>query len=313
MLYDVTRPIEDEQRCIIQIVGNSLIITLYKSKRYVKGEAIMDNFKEKVSIVTGAASGIGRALGEALAQKGAIVVLADINTEGVQEVASTLTNAGGQATPVHLDVSKAEDVTNLVNRIADEHGRIDYIFNNAGIAIGGEVRDMNLEHWQKVIDVNLMGVIYGTIVAYSLMVSQGFGHIVNIASLAGLIGYPTNTPYAATKFAVVGLSTSLRNEGAELGVNVSVVCPGYVETGIYDASPILKADREKVMEKIPFKMMDVRKAAQLILKGVIRNKAIITFPFHAGLLWRLHRIHPALLTSMGRKTVSVFRELRTED
>ncbi len=157
-----------------------------------------------------------------------------------------------------------------------------------------------------------MGVIYGTTAAYSLMVKQGFGHIVNIASLAGLIGYPTNTPYATTKFAVVGLSTSLRNEGKDLGVNVSVVCPGYVDTGIYNATPILNADREKVLANIPFKMMDVKKAARLILGGVIRNKAIITFPFYAVLLWWFYRLHPAILTPLGRKTVKDFRALRAE-
>lgn len=273
---------------------------------------IMDNFKKKISIVTGAASGIGRALCEELGREGAVVVASDINIGGVQEVTSKITEAGGQAISAHLDVSKSGDVTNFVNKTANEYGRIDYIFNNAGISISGEVRDMSLEHWQKVIGVNLMGVIYGTIATYPLMVKQSFGHIVNIASLAGLIGMPINTPYATTKFAVVGLSISLRNEGYDLGVKVSVVCPGYIDTGIYDATPILKADREKVLDNIPFKMMDVKKAAQLILKGVIRNKAIITFPFYAGLLWWFYRLHPALLNPLGRKAVKDFRALRAE-
>lgn len=273
----------------------------------------MEYFRDKISIVTGAASGIGRALCEVLGQKEAVIIVADINTEGAQEVASTITKAGGRASSVHLDVTRAEDVTNIVNKVASEHGQIDYLFNNAGISVSGEVRDMNFEHWQKVIGVNLLGVIYGTTAAYPLMVKQGFGHIVNIASLAGLIGYPLNTPYATTKFAVVGLSISLRNEGADLGVKVSAVCPGYVQTGIYDATPILKADREKVLANIPFKMMDVKKAAQLILKGVMRNKAIITFPFYAVFLWWLYRLHPALLSPLGRKGVKDFRAVRTQD
>jgi NAD(P)-dependent dehydrogenase (short-subunit alcohol dehydrogenase family) len=288
-----------------------LFLTSY-TKMLFERMAIMDNFKEKISIVTGAASGIGRALCEELGRVGAVVIASDINTEGVQEIISKITEAGGQAISAHLDVSQSGDVTNFVNKTANEYGRIDYIFNNAGISVGGEVRDMSLEHWQKVIGVNLWGVIYGTIAAYPLMVNQGFGHIVNIASLAGLIGYPTNTPYATTKFAVVGLSNSLRSEGNDLGVNVSVVCPGYVDTGIYDASPMLKADREKVLAKIPFKMMDAKKAAKLILKGVIRNKAIITFPFYAGLLWWFYRLHPDLLKPLGRKTMKEFRALRAE-
>jgi NAD(P)-dependent dehydrogenase (short-subunit alcohol dehydrogenase family) len=273
----------------------------------------MEYFKDKVSIVTSAASGIGRALCEELSQKGAIVIAADIDGEGAQKVASTITQAGGRANSVFLDVSRAEDVTNLVNNAASGHGRIDYIFNNAGISISGEVRDLNLEHFQKVIDVNLMGVIYGTTAAYALMAEQGFGHIVNTASLAGLIGFPLNAPYAVTKFGVVGLSISLRAEGADLGVNVSVVCPGYVQTGIWDSALILKADREKVLEDIPFKMMDAKKAAQRILKGVKRNKAIIVFPFHAVFLWWLYRIHLAILTPLGLKGVKNFRDLRTPD
>lgn len=270
----------------------------------------MDDFKDKIAIVTGAASGIGRALCKEMSKKDAVVIAADINIEGAKEVTSGITEDGGQAISAYLDVSQSGDVTNLVNKTANEYGRIDYIFNNAGIAVIGEVRDLSLEHWQKVIKVNLMGVIYGTIAAYPLMVKQGFGHIVNIASLAGLIPSPIEIPYAATKSAVVGLSTSLRNEGDDLGVKVSVVCPGFVDTGIYDTLQILKADREEFRAMIPFKMMDVNKAAQYILKQVIRNKAVITFPFHADILWWLYRVHPALLKPLSRKFVKEFRALR---
>jgi short-subunit dehydrogenase len=104
------------------------------------------------------------------------------------------------------------------------------MLNNAGIALGGEVRDMDLEHWRRILDVNLWGVIHGTTAAYQVMVKQGFGHIVNTASLGGLIPEPMATAYATTKHAVVGLSTSLRAEAAELRVKVSVVCPGFVQT-----------------------------------------------------------------------------------
>lgn len=162
------------------------------------------------------------------------------------------------------------------------------------------------------IDVNLLGVVHGTIAAYPLMVRQGSGHIVNTASLAGLIGYPVHTPYATTKHAVVGLSISLRAEAADLGVRVSVVCPGYVDTGIFDAVPIIGAEREAVLAQIPFKRMDVTQAAQTILKGVVRNRPFVVFPCYGRLLWWLYRIHPALLLPLRRKTVEDFRAVRTE-
>ena len=272
----------------------------------------MKNYKDKVAIVTGGASGIGRALCEELARREAIVIVADIHTKEAEKIVSGITETGGRGVATHLDVSQAKEVQKLIDETTSEHGRLDYMFNNAGISVGGEVRDMNLEHWRSVIDVNLWGVIYGTTAAYSLMVKQGFGQIVNISSLAGLIGYPTNTPYATTKFAVVGLSTSLRAEAADLGVKVNVVCPGYIKTGIYDATPVLNADHKKVMDLIPFKMMDATKAARVILRGIKRNRAIITFPFYARLFWWIYRLHQILLVPLGRKTVKDFRTLRID-
>jgi NAD(P)-dependent dehydrogenase (short-subunit alcohol dehydrogenase family) len=272
----------------------------------------MNLFQNKVSIVTGGASGIGRALCQELGQRGAVVIVADIDDEGAQQVASGIAGEG-QARAVHLDVSQEESVQNLIDETTSEYGRLDYIFNNAGIGISGEVRDLNLEHWRRVIDVNLMGVLYGTTIAYELMVRQGFGHIANTASLAGLIGYPTNTPYATTKFAVIGLSNSLRVEAAGLGVKVSVVCPGYVDTGIYDATSMVnisQADKQRLIAAIPFKLMDVKKAALAILRGVERNRGIIIFPAHARLLWWLYRLHPSLVIPLGNRIVKELREAR---
>ncbi len=103
-------------------------------------------------------------------------------------------------------------------------GQLDCMFNNAGISITGEVRDMTSDHWHRVIDINSLGSHYGATYAYSLMIKQGFGHIVNVACLAGLIGYPIEIAYTTTKYALVGLLTSLRIEAADLGVKVSVVC-----------------------------------------------------------------------------------------
>ncbi|HET8577661.1 MAG TPA: SDR family oxidoreductase [Methylomirabilota bacterium] len=251
-----------------------------------------DQFRDKVAIVTGGASGIGRALCEALSQRGARVLVADIDTERAQHVASAITTTGGRAHAVHLDVSQAEHVNTLVTDTAAEYGRLDYMFNNVGLASRrGEVRDLTLEHWHRVIDVNLLGVLYGTIAAYSLMVRQGFGHIVNTASLAGLVGFPTSIPYGVTKCALVGLSIPLRLEAADLGVKVSVVCPGQVQKHTRHRLGLLGVDR----------------AAQIILRGVAQNHAIIVFPLYARILWRLYRLCPTLLFPVGRKIVRDFR------
>ncbi len=273
----------------------------------------MDYFKDKVTIVTGGASGIGRALCEELGEREAVLIVADINKEGAHQTASSINKSGGRAQAVHVDVSEAENVQNLIDETALIYGRLDCIINNAGICVKGEVRDINLASWRDIINVNQFGVLYGTISAYSLMVRQGFGHIVNIASLAGLVSYPVSVPYAVAKHAVVGLSTSLRVEAADLGVRVSVVCPGYVKTGISEASPIFKANREDVLTQYKsIKKMNPTKAAKIILQGVARNQGIIVFPFKARLRWWLFRIYPALLFSLGQKIVRDFRILRSE-
>ncbi len=277
-----------------------------------KQEDYTDLFRDKVVIVTGGASGIGRALCQELGQGGAVVVVSDVNDQGAKEVAAGITSAGGRARARRLDVTRVEDVQGLVDEVASEYGRLDYMFNNAGIAIAGDAHDMNLEHWQRIIDVNLKGVLYGTRAAYQLMVRQGFGHIVNTASIAGLMSAPTMVSYTASKYAVVGLSTALRIEAADLGVKVSVVCPGYVRTGLFEATIALKATPEDVFGLLPFKLMDVTLAARAILRGVAANRSIIIFPAHARVLWWLHRLNPDLLFPVGLKMIRDFRAVRQE-
>ncbi len=273
----------------------------------------MARFDGKIAIITGGASGIGRAIGEELGRRGATVVVTDINKEGAEEVASGINSAGGRAEAALLDVSKQKDVQKLIMQTADKHGRLDYIFNNAGIGILGETRDMEMDHWRQTIDVNLWGVIYGSTAAYSLMVRQGFGHIVNTASMAGLISSPIAAPYGTTKHAVVGLSTSLRAEGAGLGVKVSVVCPGVIRTPIFETSPLLNTDKDAMLERMPDWMMtDVDKAALTIIKGVIRNQAIIIPPFQARAFWWLQRLSPRIMEPIWAMFLKEFRKYRQD-
>jgi NAD(P)-dependent dehydrogenase (short-subunit alcohol dehydrogenase family) len=270
----------------------------------------MDCFKNKTAIITGGASGIGRALCLELGRRGAIVYVTDINLDGAFQVADRINSAGGKAFAARLDVTQKESVKKFIEETAKNAGRLDYMFNNAGIAIGGEARDMSDEDWRQIIDINLWGVIYGTTTAYQIMVKQGSGHIVNTASLAGLVPVPTETAYSTTKFAVVGLSASLRAEGEALGVKVSALCPGFVQSGIYEAAKILNADIRKLLEKNPFKIMETQKAARVILKGVEKNKAIIVVTLHGHVLWRIFKYFPWLANLIGQKTMKDFREVR---
>src|SRR5438552_680116 len=166
---------------------------------------MMEPFAGKIAIVTGGASGIGRAVGAQLVRHGARVVLADINGDSARATAE----AFGAASAATVDVTDAAAVEQLVTNTVAAHGRLDYLFNNAGIAIMGEARNMTLADWTHLIDVNLRGVVNGVVAAYPAMLRQGFGHIINTASLAGLVPTPGATGYATTKHAVVGLSTSL--------------------------------------------------------------------------------------------------------
>ena len=189
-------------------------------------------FAPQVSIVTGGASGIGKAIAAELVARGSHVVIADLDLAAAQAAARKL---GPRTDAVELDVVDAAAVRAVVDAVVAEHGRLDVMVNNAGIGLGGLLEELDERHWDKAIDVNLRGVVHGVTAAYTVMRRQGSGHILNTASLAGLIPAPSMLPYTTTKHAVVGLSTALRAEAAALGIRVSVLCPGFVDTPLLDS------------------------------------------------------------------------------
>ncbi|RKZ11948.1 SDR family NAD(P)-dependent oxidoreductase [bacterium] len=264
-------------------------------------------YRDGVAVITGGASGIGRSLGKALAKRGCTVILADLQLEMALAVASEIHSTGGNATAVKLDVTDNEAVETLLKGTFEKYGRIDYLFNNAGIAINGAFHDFTLADWRRCIDVNLLGVVHGLHSIYPIMAKQGFGHIINTASTAGLFPWPTTIAYTATKHAVVGLTTATRAELAHSNINVSALCPGTIKTPMiaHDSSGERWAgeyDQEK-LEKF-FKSaggMDPCAFAEAALDKVARNKAIIVLPRSYKILWWINRLMPAVAIALASK------------
>ena len=259
------------------------------------------SFKNAIALVTGAASGIGCALAQELAREGAHVIVADIQLALAESVAAGINHAGGSAEAVNLDVTDALAFAELVKRVKEERGRIDYLFNNAGIWISGGIKDYALADWQKIIAINLMGVINGVQAVYPLMIAQGFGHIVNVASMAGLTPSAGMAGYSATKHAVVALSQSLRVEAAFHGVDVSVLCPGAIRTpllkngGTYGKQLGATTDAQALADWEKMRPMDADIFARKALEAVAKKRVIIIVPGWYKLLWWLARLAPQLI------------------
>jgi len=265
------------------------------------------------AIVTGGASGIGRALAEELARTGVYVVLADRQEEPAQQVAAGIRAQGGAVMAAELDVRDADRFRSLVQATIAEVGCLDYLFNNAGIAVAGEMRDYEAADWEDVVDVNLRGVWNGILAAYPAMIEQRSGHIVNTASLSGLIPGILQGSYTATKHAVVGLSRALRIEAARYGVRVSVVCPGAVRTPILRGGRYGRAKPGIDLESLAARVerlgaMEPARLAVRVLRAVGRNRAIIVEPKLARVPWMLDRLSPWLSEKLWQRALRAARQ-----
>lgn len=192
----------------------------------------MVSFNQAVAVVTGGGSGIGRTTAMEFADRGASVVIADVDVAGGGETVSEITDNGGNAIFVETDVTSTDDTQAMVDAAVEEYGRLDYAFNNAGI--GGEqtpITDYSAEKWQNVIDVNLVGVFNCMQAEISRMQDQDAGGvIVNNSSVLGKVGFETSSGYVAAKHGVLGLTKTAALENGETGVRVNAVCPGFIET-----------------------------------------------------------------------------------
>jgi NAD(P)-dependent dehydrogenase (short-subunit alcohol dehydrogenase family) len=268
----------------------------------------------KVALITGGASGIGRAIAEELASRGAEVVLADRQTDLAREVADGIRARGGGAEVVDLDVRDPASFRRAALDVRRRLGRIDFLFNNAGIGVAGDIASYTQADWDDVIDVNLRGVTHGIQAVYPAMVAQGSGHIVNTASMAGLVATPGEASYVATKHAVVGLTRSLRIESVHHGVRASVLCPGAIRTPILTGGRYgrinLGVSDEHIMrlwERLRPMAPDV--FARRAVDAVLRNEAIIVLPSWWKVFWYLDRFSPSLSSKLWSQ---VFDHMRAD-
>ena len=197
----------------------------------------MKELRGKVAAVTGAASGLGRAMALAFADEGMHVALADVEEAKLQPVAAAMRDKGVRSLSMRVDVSKAVEVEAFAERTVSELGAVHVVCNNAGVAVSGAVWENSEAEWQWILGVNLWGVVHGVRAFAPRLIAQNEGHIVNTASVAGLISPPGMGAYCVSKHAVVTLSESLHHDLRERGaaVGVSVLCPAYVPTGIADS------------------------------------------------------------------------------
>jgi NAD(P)-dependent dehydrogenase (short-subunit alcohol dehydrogenase family) len=243
----------------------------------------MDDFTGKVVVVTGAACGIGRETALAFAGRGARLSLCDNDGEGLSRVRGELSSLGCETFTEVVDVSQARQVDEFCGNTYRHMGRVDVLCNNAGVGYGGKFESSSLEDWAWIVGVNLWGVIHGCHFFYPRMIEQGGGgHIVNIASGAGLVPLPMMTAYCCTKYGVVGFSETLRAEAAVHGIGVTAICPGFVSTNITKelrmSSGIGKSSvREAAARADRFFMRfgyPPEKVADSVVRAVEKNKAV---------------------------------------
>lgn len=239
--------------------------------------------KGKIALVTGAASGIGRAIAQAYAREGATMVVSDLAEADGQETAASICHAGGQAEFVRSDVSKPDDARMLVERAVQSHGRLDVACNNAGIAgefaLTGEYPD---DAWRRVIDVNLSGVFYGMKHQIARMVEQRSGVIVNISSILGQVGLARSPAYAAAKHGVVGLTQTAALEYSAKGVRVNAVGPGFIHTPMISPVERDEASRQSLIRMHPIgRLGEPEEVAELVLWLSSEKASFVTGAYYA--------------------------------
>ena len=243
--------------------------------------------------ITGGASGLGRAIALRYARAGWRVCIGDVNPTRGEEVLRELQAFAPSALYVSCDVTREEHLQAVANRLTAEWDGVDVVVNNAGVAAPGAIEDVPLEEWQRVLDINVMGVVRGCYVFTPLFKRQGQGHFVNVASMAGLLDVPRAACYNASKAAVVSLSETLQNEFMDTGLGVTLVCPSFFKTNLAesmrDTSPAARAAVNRLLERSKISADDI---AEQIFQAV-RQRTFYVLPHEKGRqAWIMKRLLP---------------------
>ena len=264
----------------------------------------MKSLDDKVVVITGAGSGIGRALAVACARRGSLLALSDVDDAGLAQTVALAEDAGARAVRSdHVDVADRAALAAYASAVAEHFGRVNVVVNNAGVALAGEFLDLEYDDIDWIMGINLGGVLNGTKEFLPHLIASGEGHVVNLSSLFGLVPMPGQSIYNATKFAVRGMSEALRIEMLQAGhpVGVTVVHPGGIKTAIArNARVSAKEDKEATARLFDKKLarMTPERAAEIILRGVERDRARVLVGLDA------HALH-----NLGKYTGSRFQDL----
>lgn len=258
------------------------------------------DFIDKKCVITGAASGIGRSTAIAMGKLGADLFLTDINENGLEETVQIIKSDGGKVSKYKaFDISQYEKVKEFAEEIHEEFGSMDIVMNIAGISTWGEPHVLKHEHWAKMINVDLWGVIHGIECFLPEIVKAGKGgHLVNVSSSAGIVALPWHAAYSAAKFGVVGISEVMRYDLKEYDIGVTVVCPGAVETPLKQTVEIIGVDNNdpeviKLKERFSERAVTPEKVAKLIINGIKKNKFMVITSFDIKFLyWCKRNISP---------------------
>lgn len=263
----------------------------------------MREIRGKTALVTGAASGIGRAIALRLAEEGATLLLVDIDATGLEETATLAREKDGQVLTRRCNMAEPREVSAIVQEALSRWNGVDILVNNAGITYYGKVERMAAEHWDTLMRVNLLSHIQFTRELLPSLLEREEAHVLNVCSVLGLVGMPKVAAYCASKFGMVGFSEALRNELGRYGLGVTALCPGFVRTNLFTNAPLEKSVEE---HKTPPRIITTtpERVANAAIKAIYRNRRLVVIEPFARFMYGMKRFAPWLMDfifHMGRR------------